>query len=255
MEEIRLQKRMSELGLCSRREAERLISEGKVKVNGKVVTEMGVKVTSNDVIELEGNVVKSNTKTVTYLFNKPIGVVSTAKDDRGRTTVIDFFTKEKTRLYPVGRLDFNTSGLLLVSNDGELTNLVTHPSTHLNKTYFVTLDSFVKDEHLKELEKGVYLEDGLTQPAEIELKFRSMNKTQLQITIHEGRNRQVRRMFEHFDYHVKALNRDSIGFLTLDGVKRGEYRLLTEEEVNKLKKMCLTNKEKNIIPSYKIKNK
>jgi 23S rRNA pseudouridine2605 synthase len=144
MEEIRLQKRMSELGLCSRREAERLISEGKVKVNGKVVTEMGVKVTSNDVIELEGNVVKSNTKTVTYLFNKPIGVVSTAKDDRGRTTVIDFFTKEKTRLYPVGRLDFNTSGLLLVSNDGELTNLVTHPSTHLNKTYFVTLDSFVK---------------------------------------------------------------------------------------------------------------
>lgn len=255
MEEIRLQKRMSELGLCSRREAERLISEGKVKVNGKVVTEMGVKVTSNDVIELEGNVVKSNTKNVTYLFNKPIGVVSTAKDDRGRTTVVDFFTKEKTRLYPVGRLDFNTSGLLLVSNDGELTNLVTHPSTHLNKTYFVTLDSFVKDEHIKELEKGVLLEDGLTEPAEIELKFRSMSKTQLQITIHEGRNRQVRRMFEHFDYHVKALNRDSIGFLTLDEVKRGEYRLLTEEEVNKLKKMCLANKEKNIIPSYKIKNK
>ena len=253
MEEVRLQKRMSELGLCSRREAEKLIALGKVKVNGKVVVEMGTKVTSKDVIEIEGKErISSPSKTVTYLFNKPIGVISSAKDDRGRKTVVDFFSNEKIRLYPIGRLDYNTSGALLVSNDGELTNLVTHPSTHLNKTYFVTLDSYVKDEDIEILSKGVELDDGLTEPAQLEIKFRSQTKSQILITIHEGRNRQVRRMFEHFSYHVKSLNRDSVGFLTLGNLKRGEYRLLTDEEVNKLKTLCKANKEKNIIPNYKI---
>ena len=251
---MRLQKAMSQLGLCSRRQAEELIDQGKVKVNGVIVQEKGVQVTLKDKIEIVGQTISQvNRKTVTFIFNKPLGVVSSVKDDRGRKVVTDFFKNENYRLYPVGRLDFNTSGALLISNDGELTNLVTHPSTHLNKTYIVTIDSEVKDEHLKQLEKGVKLEDGMTQPSIIKIIRRSTGYSLISITIHEGRNRQVRRMFEHFSYHVKNLHRESIGFLNLDGLERGKYRKLSEEEVNKIKKICKENKKKNIIPEYKRK--
>ena len=251
---MRLQKAMSQLGLCSRRQAEELIDQGKVKVNGVIVQEKGVQVTLKDKIEIVGQTISQvNRKTVTFIFNKPLGVVSSVKDDRGRKVVTDFFKNENYRLYPVGRLDFNTSGALLISNDGELTNLVTHPSTHLNKTYIVTIDSEVKDEHLKQLEKGVKLEDGMTQPSIIRIIRRSTGYSLISITIHEGRNRQVRRMFEHFSYHVKNLHRESIGFLNLDGLERGKYRKLSEEEVNKIKKICKENKKKNIIPEYKRK--
>ena len=253
-EKMRLQKAMSQLGLCSRRQAEELISQGKVKVNGVLVQEMGLQVTLKDKIEIIGQINKSvNTNTVTFLFNKPLGVVSSVKDDRGRKVVTDFFNNENYRLYPVGRLDYNTSGALLISNDGELTNLVTHPSTHLNKTYIVTIDSEVKDEHLKQLEKGVMLEDGLTQPSIVNIIKRTSMYSLISITIHEGRNRQVRRMFEHFSYHVKNLHRESIGFLNLNGIERGKYRLLTNQEVEKIKDICKKNKSKNIIPEYKRK--
>ena len=253
-EKMRLQKAMSQLGLCSRRQAEELIDQGKVKVNGVIVQEKGVQVTLKDKIEIVGQTISQvNRETVTFIFNKPLGVVSSVKDDRGRKVVTDFFKNENYRLYPVGRLDFNTSGALLISNDGELTNLVTHPSTHLNKTYIVTIDSEVKDEHLKQLEKGVKLEDGMTQPSIIKIIRRSTGYSLISITIHEGRNRQVRRMFEHFSYHVKNLHRESIGFLNLDGLERGKYRNLSEEEVNKIKKICKENKKKNIIPEYKRK--
>ena len=251
---MRLQKAMSQLGLCSRRQAEELISQGKVKVNGVIVKEKGVQVTLKDKIEIIGQEqTQVNTETITFLFNKPLGVVSSVKDDRGRKVVTDFFTNENYRLYPVGRLDFNTSGALLISNDGELTNLVTHPSTHLNKTYIVTVDSEVKDEHIKQLEKGVKLDDGMTQPSIIKVMRRAPGYSLISITIHEGRNRQVRRMFEHFDYHVKNLHRESIGFLNLEGVERGKYRKLTQQEVNKIKEICKSNKKKNIIPEYKRK--
>ena len=211
---MRLQKAMSQLGICSRRQAEELIDQGKVKVKQEVVT---------------------------FLFNKPLGVVSSSKDDRGRRVVVDFFKNENYRLYPVGRLDFNTSGALLISNDGELTNLVTHPSTHLDKTYIATIDSFVKDEHLIQLQRGVKLEDGMTEPSKIKIIKRDESKSIISITIHERRNRQVRRMFE------------KIGFLTLEGIERGAYRRLTLEEVNKIKKICKENKSKNIVPEYKRK--
>lgn len=251
---MRLQKAMSQLGLCSRRQAEELIDQGKVKVNGEVVKEKGVQVTLKDKIEIIGQETKDvNKEIVTFLFNKPLGVVSSVKDDRGRKVVTDFFKNENYRLYPVGRLDFNTSGALLISNDGELTNLVTHPSTHLNKTYIVTIDSEVKDDHLKQLEKGVVLEDGLTQPSIIKVIRRTNGYSLISITIHEGRNRQVRRMFEHFSYHVKNLHRESIGFLTLDGIERGKYRKLSVQEVNKIKTICKENKKKNVIPEYKRK--
>ena len=251
---MRLQKAMSQLGLASRRHAEELISQGKVKVNGIVVKEMGIQVSLKDKIEIIGQVSKNvNINTVTFLFNKPLGVVSSVKDDRGRKVVTDFFTGENYRLYPVGRLDFNTSGALLISNDGELANLVTHPSTHLNKTYIVTIDSEVKDEHIESLKKGVMLEDGMTQPSIVKVIRRSKDYSLISITIHEGRNRQVRRMFEHFSYHVKNLHRESIGFLNLQGIERGKYRKLTNEEVNKIKEICIKNKKNNIIPEYKRK--
>lgn len=245
---------MSQLGLCSRRQAEELIDQGKVKVNGVIVQEKGVQVTLKDKIEIVGQTEsKINRETVTFLFNKPLGVVSSVKDDRGRKVVTDFFKNENYRLYPVGRLDFNTSGALLISNDGELTNLVTHPSTHLNKTYIVTLDSEVKDEHLKELEKGILLEDGMTQPSVVKIIRRNIGYSLISITIHEGRNRQVRRMFEHFSYHVKNLHRESIGFLNLEGIDRGKYRKLTLQEVEKIKSICKENKRNNVIPEYKRK--
>lgn len=245
---------MSQLGLCSRRQAEELIDQGKVKVNGVIVQEKGVQVTLKDKIEIVGQTEsKINRETVTFLFNKPLGVVSSVKDDRGRKVVTDFFKNENYRLYPVGRLDFNTSGALLISNDGELTNLVTHPSTHLNKTYIVTLDSEVKDEHLKELEKGILLEDGMTQPSVVKIIRRNIGYSLISITIHEGRNRQVRRMFEHFSYHVKNLHRESIGFLNLEGIERGKYRKLTLQEVEKIKSICKENKRNNVIPEYKRK--
>lgn len=253
-EKMRLQKAMSQLGLCSRRQAEELIDQGKVKVNGVIVQEKGVQVTLKDKIEIVGQTEsKINRETVTFLFNKPLGVVSSVKDDRGRKVVTDFFKNENYRLYPVGRLDFNTSGALLISNDGELTNLVTHPSTHLNKTYIVTLDSEVKDEHLKELEKGILLEDGMTQPSVVKIIRRNIGYSLISITIHEGRNRQVRRMFEHFSYHVKNLHRESIGFLNLEGIERGKYRKLTLQEVEKIKSICKENKRNNVIPEYKRK--
>ena len=145
---MRLQKAMSQLGLCSRRKAEELIKLGKVKVNGVLISEMGYLVSLNDKIEISGEIKKEqNLDKVTFLFNKPLGVVSSVKDDRGRKVVIDFFKNENYRLYPVGRLDYNTSGALLVSNDGELTNLVTHPSTHLNKTYIATINGLEENLH------------------------------------------------------------------------------------------------------------
>ena len=253
-EKMRLQKAMSQLGLCSRRKAEELIEQRKVKVNGILIEEMGVLVSLNDKIEIIGEVKKEvNLEKVTFLFNKPLGVVSSVKDDRDRKVVVDFFKDENYRLYPVGRLDYNTSGALLVSNDGELTNLVTHPSTHLNKTYIATIRGFVKDSHLQELRDGVMLEDGMTEKAFVKVIARNENRSVISLTIHEGRNRQVRRMFNHFDYEVKNLHRESIGFLTLQGIERGKYRKLTNAEVINLKELCKKNKGNNVIPKYKMK--
>lgn len=252
-EKMRLQKYMSLKGICSRRKAEELISQGKVKVDGKVITQMGFLVDKSNQVEVEGynNLVKQDL--VTFVFNKPLGVVSSVKDDRGRRTIIDYFNKENYRLYPVGRLDYNTSGTILVSNDGELTNLVTHPSTHLNKTYLVKIRGQVKDEDIITLRQGVLLEDGWTQKAIVNVKQKFNDFTLIEITIHEGRNRQVRRMFEHFNYHVLELNRQSIAFINTKGLKRGEYRKLTDEEVNLLKQRCKENKLNNVIPDYKRK--
>lgn len=255
MEElVRLQKVVADRGFCSRRKAEEYILEGKVKVNGEVVTALGCKVDPNAKIEVIGidvNEVKNNKRT--YVFNKPLGVVTTTKDDRGRPTIIDYFKGVEDRLYPCGRLDVNTAGCLLVTNDGELAQLVTHPSSHLDKCYIVTVNGFVTNEELKRLHDGVYLEDGLTAPAKIMLGKRNQDITIFKIIIHEGRKRQVRRMCEEIGHRVKSLYRESVGPITCVGVQRGEYRLLSDEEVNEIKTLCLEAKKKNIIPEYKKK--
>ena len=255
MEElVRLQKVMAERGICSRRKAEELILEGKVKVDGKIVKELGIKVSPKVKIEVEGNNVgQTFEKKVTFVFNKPLGVVSSASDDRGRPTVVDFFKDEKYRLYPVGRLDFNTSGCLLITNDGELAQLVTHPSSHLEKTYIVTVSGNMPDDSLRKLRDGVMLEDGMTQKARVAIGKRTDEVTIFKIAITEGRNRQVRRMCEAVGYQVKSLHRESVGGITLGLLKRGEYRELTKAEIDLIKTTCLANKKTNVIPEYKKK--
>lgn len=255
MEElVRLQKVIAERGFCSRRKAEELILENKVKVNGQIISTLGIKVPVDAEIEIEGydlHEIKESKKT--FVFNKPLGVVSTSHDDRNRPTVVDFFEKEGLRLYSVGRLDFNTSGCLLVTNDGELSQLVTHPSSHMNKTYIVTVKGCITDEALRTLHNGVLLEDGMTEKAKVLLGKRNKEVSIFKIIIHEGRNRQVRRMCEAVGYEVKSLYRESVGSITCVGLARGQYRQLSQEEVDELKSICKENQKVNIIPEHKKK--
>lgn len=232
----RLQKVMSNCGVASRRASEQMILDGRVRVNGVIVRELGTKVDPDkDIILVDGTKIESQPKHY-YLFNKPKGVITTAKDDQGRPTVMDYFKKEKDRIYAVGRLDQNTEGLLLMTNDGELANILMHPSTMVDKTYEVKVKGHIGDAVLQHLADGVELDDGMTAPANVYYAGYDMKTgiTTIEITIHEGRNRQVRRMMEHFGFQVHNLRRVQYAFLTLSGVKRGAYRSLTKEEVAEL---------------------
>ncbi len=231
----RLQKVIARSGMASRRKAEELIKAGKVKVNGEVVTELGVKVSPDDYIEVNGIKVERE-EPVYFLLYKPRGVVTTVKDDKNRKTVMDFFPHVEQRIFPVGRLDYNTSGLLLMTNDGDFANLMTHPRYKIEKTYIAKVKGIPSRQDLKQLQKGVQLEDGMTLPAKV--KFLSANRQKktaiIEITITEGRNRQVRRMFEHIGYPVLKLKRERFGFLTLKGLNAGDFRPLTPHEVKQL---------------------
>lgn len=234
----RLQKVMSNCGVASRRASEQLILAGKVRVNGVVVRELGTKVDlDKDMILVDGKRLEAEKKRY-FLFNKPKGVITTASDDQGRETVMDYFKKVPERIYPVGRLDQNTEGLLLMTNDGELANILMHPSKLVDKTYEVKIKSRIADTVLQQLADGVELEDGMTAPAIVCYNRYDVHTgiTNVEITIHEGRNRQVRRMFEHFGLQVYNLRRVQYAFLTLSGVKRGAYRRLTPEEIAELYK-------------------
>ena len=191
----RLQKRIANSGYTSRRKAEVLIEEGKVKVNGETVTELGTKVKSSDTVEVEGIKLEQEDK-LYILFYKPAQVITSVSDDKGRKVVTDYFKELDTRIYPVGRLDYDTSGLLLLTNDGDFTNLMTHPRYKIKKKYVVKLKGYLMREEVKALEKGVKLEDGVTQPATVKIKNQDKEKstTLVEITITEGRNRQVRRI-------------------------------------------------------------
>ncbi|WP_421379339.1 23S rRNA pseudouridine(2605) synthase RluB [Bacillus salacetis] len=237
----RLQKVIAHAGVASRRKAEELILEGKVKVNGKTEKELGTKVSGTDKIEVNGVQIERENK-VYYLLYKPRGVISAVTDDKDRKVVTDFFPHIPERIYPVGRLDYDTSGLILLTNDGEFANLLTHPRYNIDKTYVARLKGIPPKFKLKELEKGIMLEDGKTAPAKVKvLKIeKKQDKSIVEITIHEGRNRQVKRMFEAIGHQVQKLKRERFAFLDLHGLNAGESRELTPHEVKQLRALAET---------------
>lgn len=238
----RLQKIIASSGYTSRRKAEELILDGKVSLNGNIVKELGIKATADDIIIVNGTrILRENKKY--YLFYKPEKVITSMSDEKGRKCVNDFFNNVEERVYPVGRLDYNTSGLLIMTNDGKFTNLITHPKNIINKVYIAKIKGYVRDEDIKKLRKGVKVENYITSKAGVRIiknKNKSSN-TLVEITIHEGKNRQVRKMFESLNYTVLKLKRISIEFLNLNGLKIGEYRPLTVHEVKSLINLAKNN--------------
>jgi len=233
-QELRLNKYLAEAGYCSRRKADELIAQGKVKVNRNVVSEMGFKVKRSDFVTVEGDPV-SLVKTYTYiLLNKPKDTLCSASDEKGRKTVFDIVRKQ-IRLFTVGRLDRNTTGVLLLTNDGELANRLTHPSFEIQRTYNVGLNKPLKFEDAEAIVQGVDLEDGKTGPCELFLDPEDNSKLTLVLT--EGKNREVRRIFEHFGYDVRKLDRKFFAGITNKGLARGEYRHLERKEILDLKKL------------------
>jgi 23S rRNA pseudouridine2605 synthase len=236
MEEMRLQKYLAECGVASRRGAEAMIAEGRVSVDGKVVTEMGVKVTGRERIAVDGRPVRPERNKIYIMINKPVGVLSAASDDRGRQCVVDLVEGIRERLYPVGRLDYDTSGLLLLTNDGELAKKLTHPSSEVSKLYHVVLDKPLTKNDMLRIADGIELDDGFIAADEIAYDEDDESKKGIGIQLHSGRNRIVRRIFEHLGYDVVKLDR--VMFAGLDKYKlpRGEWRFLTDLEVVNLKK-------------------
>lgn len=239
----RLQKVIAHAGIASRRKAEELILEGKVKVNGKTVRELGVKVSDSDKVEVNEIPLENEVK-VYFLFYKPRGVISSVEDEKGRKTVRDFFPMIKERIYPVGRLDYDTSGLIIMTNDGEFANALTHPRFEIKKTYIARVKGLPSKHSLKELEKGIKLEDGMTAPARVRLQSydKKKDKSIVELTIHEGRNRQVRRMLEAIGHPVQKLKREQYAFLTLRGLNAGDWRELSPHEVKQLRTLAETGK-------------
>lgn len=236
MEEIRLQKYMAISGIASRRKCEEYILQGKVKVNGKIITELGTKVIpSKDKIEFEGRILEIQEKNIYILLNKPIGYVTTTKDQFGRDDVLDL-VKTKERIVPVGRLDMYTSGALILTNDGDFVYKVTHPKHEINKTYTVTLKGIITKEEVLKLQKGVDIGDYITKPAKVKILKTDEEKqiSRLEIVIHEGKNRQVRRMCEAVGRKVLALHRTKIGEISVKDIELGKWRYLKKEEINKL---------------------
>ena len=238
MKEERLQKILANAGIASRRKCEELILNGKVEVNGEIVTELGTKVSDKDTVKYNGKIVKPEEEKVYILLNKPIGYVTTAKDQFNRETVLDL-VKINKRIVPVGRLDMYTSGALILTNDGEFINRLTHPKNEVNKTYNVTVKGNITKEDVENLQKGIEIDDGyITKPAKVKiLKIdEEKNISRIQITIHEGKNRQVRKMCEAINKKVLALHRSKIGNIEVNNLKVGNWRYLTNKEIENLHK-------------------
>ena len=231
----RIQKIIAQSGYCSRRKAEELIVAGKVKLNGQTVTKLGTTADGNDIIEVEGFTIESKQEKVYVLLNKPRGVVTSTKDDKHRKVVTDLINIP-TRIYPVGRLDYDTTGVLLLTNDGELTNELLHPSNHIEKVYVAKIKGILTPGHKKTLESGVVIDGIKTAPSKVRIKRidKKTNTSIVEIMIHEGRNHQVKNMFKALGYDVEKLRRDRLLFLTCDGLPTGEYRFLSIKEVKRL---------------------
>ncbi|MBQ3277985.1 MAG: rRNA pseudouridine synthase [Clostridia bacterium] len=233
---IRLQKYMALCGVSSRRAAEKMIAEGRVSVNGDVVTEMGTKVDEYaDEVRVDGEVITPEAEKHYLAYNKPVGEVTTVSDPEGRATVMDRFEGYPVRLFPVGRLDYDSDGLLLLTNDGELMNRLLHPSREIDKAYLAKVSNNLTEEDLVRLARGVIVNGKMTSPAKVRLIRRDTFSTTILVTIHEGRNRQVRKMVEAVGHQVVSLRRVGFGPILLGDLPSGCWRRLTDEEVRKLK--------------------
>ena len=231
----RLQKVIANNGYTSRRNAEKLILEGRVLVNGNVVNELGTKVSDSDIITIDGNILSKNEKKVYYLLNKPRGVITSAKDDKGRKTVVDLIETDE-RIYPVGRLDYNTTGLLILTNDGDLANYLMHPKNQIKKTYLAKIEGILDKNDIDSLKKGIVIEGRKvdTHLFKIRNKDFEKNTSLVEITIIEGRNHIVKNIFSSLKHDVIRLTRTNYAFLDVKDLKSGEYRELSLKEVKKL---------------------
>ena len=231
---MRINKFLSSLGIASRRAIDKYIEEGRIKVNG-VIASTGIDITEDDEIYIDNKKIETKRieEKVYFILNKPLEVLSASSDDRGRKTVVDLIKTDK-RIFPIGRLDYMTSGLILLTNDGELFNRLVHPKSEIYKKYYIKVFGEVKKEEIEELKKGVLLEDGKTLPAKVSGIKYDKNKTSMYISIREGRNRQIRRMIEKFGYKVLMLRREKIGELSLGDLPEGKYRELTVQEIEYL---------------------
>lgn len=238
MAEERLQKVIAQAGIASRREAEKMILAGRVRVDGQVVTKLGTKVSSIEQVVVDNQPIERESHH-TYLFYKPRGVISAVKDNKGRKTVADYFTDLPYRLYPVGRLDYDTSGLLLMTNDGELANLLMHPRNEVDKVYVAKIKGILQPDEIKALKKGVQIGRYKTKPAQVKvLKTNPRAQTQIvQLTIHEGHYHQVKEMFKAVNHLIDKLSRERYSFLDLQGLISGQYRELNHKEVDRLKQV------------------
>ena len=231
---IRLQKYIADSGFCSRRKAEEYISKGKVFVNGNLVTELGTKVNGNEEILVDGNSISKQDKEY-YVLYKPRGVKSSAKDDKGRKTVVDLINTN-SRIYPIGRLDYDTTGIILLTNDGEFANLMMHPKNNIEKTYIVKLKGIIDGYAIKKIKQGVMVDGHKCIPDRVKLKKfdKKTNTCIVEITVHDGRNHEIKKIFESNGYLVEKLKRETFGIITLEGLTVGESRKLTIKEVKQL---------------------
>lgn len=228
---MRINKYIANAGIASRRKADELIKAGKVKVNGKVMSQPGYDVADSDEVLVEGKPVQSTENKVYYAMNKPLGVITSVNDDRGRMTVVDIMSDVEERVFPVGRLDYNTSGLLLLTNDGDFANRIMHPGHRMDKTYRVRVAGNISKIKISVLRAGVRLGKFKTSPARVDVITWNRHSMILEVTIHEGKNRQIRRMFEAVGYPVQELERISIGNMKLGHLKPGQYRKLSRREL------------------------
>ena len=232
---MRINKYIAQAGIASRRKADELIQNGNVKVNGAVLKEPGYEVKTGDKVEVNGNLIASSQKMEYVLINKPLGMVTTVSDDRDRATVMDVVADIDARLFPVGRLDYNTSGALIMTNDGDLAYRLTHPKHEVYKTYRARVAGVLSAEKVSRLRKGVDIGGFVTSPARVNIIRGTKNSTIVEISIHEGKNRQVRKMFKTVGNPVQELTRIAIGDIYLGHLKEGHYRKLNREEIEYLK--------------------
>lgn len=232
--EERLQKYMASCGVASRRKCEEIILEGKVKVNGILVNEVGVKIDPlKDIVEYDGKIISKEENKVYIMLNKPEGYISSVKDEKGRETILDI-VKVKERIYPIGRLDYDSSGLLLLTNDGEIYNKIIHPRVELMKRYIAVVKGEITEKDMKKFEIGIDIGGYITAPAELKVISYDRGISTVEIGIHEGKNRQIRKMCAALKHEVLSLKRISIGEIKLGYLKRGEFRNLNKEEINYL---------------------